>query len=333
MSNVASSILCGVNNHIVTIYAGLVVFALLAQVIPFLKAMVLHGKLRQHLPRPLQSCHCNTNNDDNSRRLLVEWIVNGKPWMVRKQRFLHFYMLGTVALAVVRWHNAAKERWWSTRTVAQGLLLSHLLRRWYECLRVHQWQSTSYMHVSVYVVALLYYALLPFIVCRLGYHCAGEPEPVVLLFSQANDESSSIGIRVVVVVQVVSFVVCLYGQYQQSRHHLILANLRRTSGSDATDGGANFDDDEANNNKKRQSTYALPKGGWFRWVACPHYLAEIIFYIGLAGVLQDTARGGIVVVWVATCLLQNALEAQKWYQSNIPGYDKLNRKAIIPYWL
>lgn len=29
-------------------------------------------------------------------------------------------------------------------------------------------------------------------------------------------------------------------------------------------------------------TYVLPKGGPFEWVACPHYTAEIISYVGLA---------------------------------------------------
>ena len=298
------SSLCFLNDNIVTIYATLIAFALLSQVGSVLQGMVRHGKLRDIRQPP------KTN-----RRHVLTWIAEGDFWMVKKQRFLHFYILGAVTLVAVRMATATSEPVWSSRTAAQGLLLLHIIRRVYECLYVHQWRSTSVMHLSIYVLGLLYYALLPFIFCR--FDCGGPQTSYSYLLIKVSGLFSRL---IQMSIQIASFALCLYAQHQHARHHLILANLRRDDPSDKS-------------SSPSSSTYRLPEGGWFQWVACPHYLAEILFYVGLAGLLQDGARGMVIVAWVVISLTLNAWQSQRWYEQKIPGYAKLNRKAIFPYWL
>jgi len=307
MKPLLQSSICFLNDNIVTIYATLIAFALLSQFGTVLPSMVRHGKLRD-MTQPSSNMPRIDSGD------LSRWIIEGDFWMVKKQRFLDFYVLGTVALITVRLAATSTEPivFGSSRTLAQTLLLLHLVRRMYECLYVHQWQSTSVMHLSIYVLGILYYALLPFIFCRFDCRDGIDSQTSFI------DMSRYIPRLVQMSWQSVSFTLCLYAQQQQARHHLILANLRRT---------------DKDKDKPPSSVYLLPGGGWFHWVACPHYLAEILIYIGLAGLLQDTERGVVIVTWVTVSLTINALQSQRWYAQNIPGYAKLNRRAIFPHWL
>eukprot|EP01083_Nonionella_stella_P228928 810878_1 len=88
----------------------------------------------------------------------------------------------------------------------------------------------------------------------------------------------------------------VYGQYQQNVHHRILAHCRQqsisSSGSVSASAsetqnrkGTNEDAGDEMKNKNRAATstsistvgnYSLPQGGWFEYISCPHYLAEII---------------------------------------------------------
>jgi steroid 5-alpha reductase family enzyme len=44
--------------------------------------------------------------------------------------------------------------------------------------------------------------------------------------------------------------------------------------------------------------YRIPRGGLFEWVSCPHYLGEIIIYVGFALLLRGRGRVLLVVAWV-----------------------------------
>eukprot|EP00977_Amphora_coffeiformis_P000245 scaffold75_cov165-Amphora_coffeaeformis.AAC.21 len=305
MMPLLQSSICFLNDNIVTIYATLIAFALLSQVGTVLPNMVRHGKLRNiRLPPRKKS-----RGGD-----FWTWMMEGDVWMVKKQRFLHFYVLGAVALMTVR-AATSEPLIGSSQTLAQALLLLHIIRRVYECLYVHRWLSMSVMHLSIYVFGLLYYALLPFIFCR--FDCGAGSR------TSLHKVSEDVPRVVRLPFQVASFILCLYAQHQQARHHLILANLRHG------------DNGKVKRNKvsSSSSAYRLPEGGWFHWVACPHYLAEILFYVGLAGLLHDSARGIVIVTWVVVSLTLNALHSQRWYEQNIPGYAKLKRKAIFPFLL
>jgi 3-oxo-5-alpha-steroid 4-dehydrogenase 3 len=305
---------CLVDDYATAACAALVTVALFTQVAPFLKTMTMHGKLRQlvkDVPEP-------SDQSNQIQQSYVRWFMEGSYWMVEKKRFQHFYALGILAVGTVRLMAASSERLDSVRTVAQSLLLLHVLRRLYECIYVHQWRSSSRMHWLIYLLGLFYYTILPFFFCRLDCHDT-------LVEKKDLDHRLGFGRMLAVLA---STVLCLWGQYQQYRHHILLASLRR--------------DDPTPARKSRQpANYSLPTGGWFYYVACPHYLAEIILYSGLVAVQglapeatrRDIERGAVLLLWVTVNLTISSLESHAWYRSRIPGYARLRRKAIWPFWL
>ncbi|KAK1275718.1 Polyprenol reductase 1 [Acorus gramineus] len=61
--------------------------------------------------------------------------------------------------------------------------------------------------------------------------------------------------------------------------------------------------------------YVIPHGDWFEIVSCPHYLAEIVIYIGIL----VASRGLDITIWlllvfVVSNLSIAAIETHKWYQ-------------------
>ena len=46
------------------------------------------------------------------------------------------------------------------------------------------------------------------------------------------------------------------------------------------------------------ASYALPRGGGFEWVSCPHYLGEIVIYAGLAVASEFRGLSLLVLAWV-----------------------------------
>ena len=100
----------------------------------------------------------------------------------------------------------------------------------------------------------------------------------------------------------------IYASIHQHRAAIILAGLRHTG-----------------------SNYGLPKGDWFEYVSCPHYLSECLIYAGFAFLL------GHVSAWLTlTSVLINQIAlaqiSHEWYQKKFNDYPT-KRKAIIPFLL
>lgn len=100
--------------------------------------------------------------------------------------------------------------------------------------------------------------------------------------------------------------VFIAGQILNFYHHLLLARLRSEGSTE----------------------YSIPSGGLFKWVACPHYLGEIIAWIGYAVMSGFLPMLGIAVI-MSLYLLGRALRTLDWYKANVPGYPGA-RKALIP---
>lgn len=74
--------------------------------------------------------------------------------------------------------------------------------------------------------------------------------------------------------------------------------------------------------------YCIPQGGLFGFVVCPHYLFEIIDFVGLAFISQ-TAFGFCIVTTVSLYLLGRSLSTRAWYMKKFEGFPS-HRKALIP---
>ncbi|MDA0195378.1 MAG: methyltransferase [Bacteroidetes bacterium] len=76
-------------------------------------------------------------------------------------------------------------------------------------------------------------------------------------------------------------------------------------------------------------SYVIPFGGMFRYVSSPHYLGEIIEWIGWA-LLTWSWAGLAFAVYTIANLAPRALSHHKWYRDNFPDYPS-QRKALVPF--
>lgn len=99
----------------------------------------------------------------------------------------------------------------------------------------------------------------------------------------------------------------LLGQAMNLYHHLLLRNLRKTG----------------------DTGYAVPQGGLFGYVTCPHYFFEILAWIGYAIMARHLSIWGIVII-IAAYLAGRARQTREWYLEQVPGYPE-ERKALVPF--
>lgn len=95
------------------------------------------------------------------------------------------------------------------------------------------------------------------------------------------------------------------GEFFNFRHHKILADLRG----------------DGNN-------YVIPRGGLFEQVACPHYLFELLAWLGIA-LLSRHLFVYLAFLGMFGYLLARSLKTLAWYRAKFPHFPK-ERKALIP---
>eukprot|EP01018_Ginkgo_biloba_P024572 Gb_15500 [translate_table: standard] len=103
---------------------------------------------------------------------------------------------------------------------------------------------------------------------------------------------------------VILFIIGMGGNFY---HHYLLSRLR----------------------KDGEKGYRVPQGGLFRLVVCPHYLFEIIDFVGLAFISQ-TPYSFCTVTSVFLYLLGRSLSTRAWYMKKFEGFPR-HRKALIPF--
>jgi len=233
-------------------------------------------------------------------------ILHGEAFLVPKRFFLHFYITGILCTVGLYLYVKSIDNQSNQNSVALTLLLIHLTRRCWECLYVHVWRPTSKMHLAGYFLGMVHYVLLPVVFMDTRSVC-----------EEVSLDADSVDWP----IAVVGALTCLWAQYQQYRHHYFLAELRVTT----KDG------------KTSQQDYKIPSKGWFHYVSCPHYTAEILIYMSFALVLLSRSSGKSnhkplpLLLWVATNLSVSAIKSHDWYLLHYPEYASLQRTAIIPF--
>ncbi|PIN20614.1 Steroid reductase [Handroanthus impetiginosus] len=81
--------------------------------------------------------------------------------------------------------------------------------------------------------------------------------------------------------------------------------------------------------KKGDEGYKIPRGGLFNLVICPHYLFEIVTFIGISFISQTTLSY-FCALGSAFYLLGRSYATRNWYLSKFEDFPK-NVKALIPY--
>lgn len=176
------------------------------------------------------------------------------------------------------------------------LLLLHASRRIGECWLVHRFSAHSRQHLLVTAGGLAFYVLV-------AVTPAVDPGPSC--FRRALEGRD--------VLRLACGVLLFFGaSLQQHRCHCILADIRVLG--------------------TKASCYAIPRGGWFECVSSPHYLAEILIYLAF-GIVSPSPTQWLCFGWVTTNLGVTAIRTHCWYSQTFEVYDKLNRRAIIPFLL
>ncbi|URE07663.1 hypothetical protein MUK42_21106 [Musa troglodytarum] len=208
------------------------------------------------------------------------------------------------------------------RTVFVLLLMEvQVFRRLYETLNVFHYSPSARMHFLGYLTGLLFYTGAPL---SLGISCASEAlsyarDQIAEFIVKGRDRMPDLQIDWLELLkpllllgwcQWIGAIIFLWGWLHQLRCHAILGSLRENKGADE---------------------YVIPYGDWFRYVSCPHYLAEIIIYFGIL-----VASGGSdITIWllfmfVVSNLTFAAAETHRWYHHKFENYPK-TRRAIIPF--
>ena len=83
--------------------------------------------------------------------------------------------------------------------------------------------------------------------------------------------------------------------------------------------------------KPGETEYKIPQGGFYRWVACPNYLGEILEWGGFA--LATWSMPALAFfLWSFANLVPRAISHHKWYPRNFENYPQ-GWKSVIPYLL
>ena len=78
--------------------------------------------------------------------------------------------------------------------------------------------------------------------------------------------------------------------------------------------------------------HAIPRGGLFEYVSCPHYLMEIVIYLAfllIGGYCHVTLLS--VVIFVITNQLVAGYLTHRWYRTHFGSLYPVHRKAVIPF--
>ncbi|KAJ2784913.1 hypothetical protein H4R18_000838 [Coemansia javaensis] len=100
-------------------------------------------------------------------------------------------------------------------------------------------------------------------------------------------------------------------------HDAVLTGLRR---------------DNSNSNNNSKGGYAVPHRGLFALVACPHYLCELVEWLGFA-LLSDSPAAWTFLLNAACNLLPRARLVHAWYRATFPDQYPESRRAIVPFLL
>jgi 3-oxo-5-alpha-steroid 4-dehydrogenase 1 len=77
-------------------------------------------------------------------------------------------------------------------------------------------------------------------------------------------------------------------------------------------------------------SYRIPRGGLFELVACPHYLGEILEWLGFA-LATRTLAAAVFAFWTAANLAPRAHATRDWYRDKFREEYPRSRRALVPF--
>ncbi|XP_038690591.1 polyprenol reductase 2-like isoform X2 [Tripterygium wilfordii] len=289
-------------------------------------------------------------------------IMQSSSYLSVPQRFfLHFYLLGvawTTVLLLTTWYYASQVAPLGSESLSLSTAAGHLtglshisslyksrihtadkrykvwvsvfllllmemqvLRRLYETLYVFKYSNSARMHIFGYLMGIFYYTAAPLSLCTsfvlVALNFTLDKLAVLKLAYQGVPSMefdwwgylrplANLGWH-----QWAGAALFAWGWVHQWRCHAILGSLRKC--------------------REQSDEYVIPRGDWFEIVSSPHYLAEIVVYLGLL-----VASGGtdftiwLLLGFVVANLAFAAAETHRWYLHKFEDYPS-NRRVIFPF--
>ena len=210
---------------------------------------------------------------------------------------LRIYVPSVLAAAGSMVYQILYDQW----SLATPLLLLHFLKRCLEVAFLHHY-SGSMPKASADQIGI-YYAM------------------VTLLVSLTATTRSHIESDFLHGIGLALFGLGELGNFY---HHCVLRSLRKN------DKNADRKKVTANSTKQQQHNYVAPTGGFFRFVATPHYLFELIAWLGVACVAQQL-HAFLVVASTASYLAGRAVMTNRLYSQRFNEKEwPRTRKALVP---
>lgn len=328
------TILFVVTNLLTPAYVILSLVAVASRCNNILKALASHGKTSTNEYAMISTDA--TERTTMRTKLSSSW----SSWCwVSKRRFVHFYLVGLLSTAIatiyhldyynenIRYHPIDWEELGENiicRTTAVVLLVIHIIRRAYECLYVQQYRrESSKMHIAGYALGVGHYVVLPLVFWDID---ATDSSVVAVNNINVKNENHYFGSRIIysmtkMTTMVGFFILGMIGinlwlQYEQGRHHVILADIRRVTLIEKKQEDKIMNEDESN--PLQNQHYSLPPyRRWFRYVLSPHYLAELLIYLSFAMILEISAGRSVQNNSVCENSSSNDFEYMSWFERMI----------------
>ena len=304
---------------------------------------------------------CNSSSEHSNDELLFSYLER---LTVPKSHFMHFYIVG-ISWGLVTICCRLYFLRTSFGLVAMLMFELHAVRRLYECYYFTIY-GDSRIHISGYLAGLAHYVLAPLTllvasieresVFRWSAHqyVAGAAVNLVDLFFKA------FAIVLFVYANYAQFK-CHYILYECKYSAL----QGRGSGGDCDEiisaigssGGSIGASDEisrkpvpvsvsspydkvpaqkhhqllispegSDSNGDRSARYALPRGGMFAYVACPHYFFEICSYVAMWMQISTSLTCLLMAAWVFVNLSVVAYNQYFWYLDTFPEAFRKEKK-------
>ncbi|KAJ1822102.1 hypothetical protein LPJ56_003134 [Coemansia sp. RSA 2599] len=180
-----------------------------------------------------------------------------------------------------------------TALLALSMYNAHVALRLKETV-CDQPETSARMHIGQYGVGIIYYVVTPFAVVVDSYVMPGWTRPPAW-------------------AALAGIALYAYASVHQWRCHHILYKLRRRA-------------------MLQSSGYVVPEGDLFSFVACPHFLCEILIYLAIWTATGFQATTLVwTICWTVINLGITARETQQWYRRTFGSKYPRSRKALVPY--
>merc|ERR1740138_1440732 len=177
-----------------------------------------------------------------------------------------------------------------------GMTLVHFAKRVFEVLCVHKYSGN--MGPMCYFIGT-FYALLTLLIT-----VQTQNVPPSLYAAAASQAALPIAIGLFAL-----------GELGNLYHHALLAAMRKGTGAQAT---------------TEAKAYSVPQGGLFPLVATPHYLFEIVAWLGISLAAQQL-NALLVTAGMASYLSGRAVASTQWYRARFGEAYPASRKHLVPF--